>query len=126
MSTETLTDWLLRQVADDQAEAEAAYGDVWWSDDAFVYTDDEGADAEPTVHMYVNGGIYANQRRTAAYIARHDPARVLAACDAKRRIIIRCSETQLSRSEVAVHLANETMRDLAREYADRPGYEEWR
>jgi len=101
MSNETLTEWLLRQVGVDQDGLTRTYSDL--------------AEA-----------LRGQGMPTSAVWMTEQCARVLAACDAKRRIIVRCSETQLSRSEEAVHLANQTLRDLAREYAARPGYETWR
>ena len=52
----------------------------------------------------------------AGHIARHDPARVLAECDAKRRIVERRN-----------HLDGPTLRALAAVYADHPDWrEEWK
>ncbi|MFE9391674.1 DUF6221 family protein [Streptomyces sp. NPDC006784] len=76
----------------------------------------------------------------ATHIARHDPARVLAEVDAKRRIVSKCEEhMQLDREtfeaekEPARSLSSlraaywDACRDLASAYADHPDYyEEWR
>ena len=84
----TSTDFILARVAEDEEAARAAYASPWWAkDDGHVWTGDDDPDEGPTV--YVNGGIYANQRRTAAHIARHDPDRVLADCRTKRRVVTR-------------------------------------
>jgi hypothetical protein len=56
----------------------------------------------------------------AAHIARHDPARVLAECEAKRRIV----EMHAYQEE---HFTPDELRALALPYADHPDYrEEWR
>jgi len=77
-----------------------------------------------------------NDGRT--HIARHDPARVLAEVEAKRRIVDYFAEDaaiawspkaqSLSREEwYLVSAARDTIKMLALPYADQPGYlEEWR
>lgn len=84
----TITEFILARVAEDEEVARFAYPPPWVQHDAFVYigqADDVTEDDEPS--FYVNGGTYAGQRRTATHAARHDPARVLAECEAKRRIV---------------------------------------
>jgi len=72
-----LTDFLLARIADDEAAARAAVGSssVEWQADRYrVIFGGEWEVADANV-------------QTAAHIARHDPARVLAECEAKRRIV---------------------------------------
>lgn len=63
------------------------------------------------------------------HIARHDPARVLAEVDAKRRILDEC-ESAIRKSAPRSNLNDlgwTVLRPLALPYADRPGYrDEWR
>ena len=71
---------------------------------------------------------------TARHIARHDPARVLAECAAKRRIVEQCEEMcERDRMdagtgywEVAADASLAAVRALASVYADHPDYrQEW-
>ena len=72
----------------------------------------------------------------AEHIARHDPARVLAEVDAKRRILdeelvpaLRDYDTERPdlAKDVRYDIAARVLQLLALPYADRPGYrEEWR
>lgn len=67
----------------------------------------------------------------AGHIARHDPARVLAECEAKRRIVELHPPVIDNRQEVCVEEQAEwpcpTLRALATVYAGHSGYrEEWR
>lgn len=122
MTTDDLAAWLREQIAEDRraaSEAEADRDDDWWW----------GPDSES-----------ASER----HIARWDPDRVLAECDAKERILAAHRVEQFSpRPGVphtvgcfSCHIADatlyaggycDTLRALALPYADRPGYrEEWR
>ncbi|MER8220860.1 DUF6221 family protein [Streptomyces sp. NPDC094143] len=73
------------------------------------------------------GGFGA--RPVAVHAAAHDPARVLAEVEAKRRVIERCTAVQglLLDDFTAEHLADEVLALIALPYADHPDYrEEWR
>ncbi|WP_318202942.1 DUF6221 family protein [Streptomyces sp. SCL15-4] len=62
-----------------------------------------------------------------AHVAEYDPRRVLGEIDAKRRTLIRCQEAMLAANPMLVHFATQTVWEMARSYAGRPGYrEEWR
>lgn len=64
-------------------------------------------------------------RATTAHVARHDPARVLAEVEAKRRMIARIRYHAELMGWDEVH--GDLLRLLASPYTDRPGYrEEWR
>lgn len=130
MSTD-LTAWLLEQITEDERVARAAKDNTagewaWRAQDAPVVLYD-----------------YSGKRTMGegAHIAAWDPARVLAECDAKRRII----EVHHAREATGFDRDGEehsamvcdacsmeddpcpTARLLALPYADRPGYrEEWR
>lgn len=110
-----LVQWLRAQLDEDERIARACPGNGEWSaEDIAVY----GPDLSVEVR---------------AHMAEHDPRRVLAEVDAKRRIIDLhkgvndyCAECDLVRSNYPYHPCT-TLRLLALPYADRPGYrEEWR
>jgi hypothetical protein len=62
----------LRAAAKMRERAEAAYPTPWRQDDCHVWTgNDPDPDEGPTV--YVNGGVYRNQARTAEHIAAWHP-----------------------------------------------------
>ena len=104
-----LAQFILARIAEDETaalEAEEARGSRGWllADDMVDY----GA-TPPAV---------------AEHIARHDPARVLAECEAKRRIVELC-EIVADLPDVdtsAFTLALNTLEDLARPYADHPDH----
>lgn len=82
MSTGTgqsLAEFILARVADDEADARLAmtgYSTGEWTHDGGIYA------GHPTAEIV--DWAYGD---TSGHIARHDPARVLAECEAKRRII---------------------------------------
>ena len=175
----TLTDFLLARIAEDEAVARAATGGSWswdhedWSDrdmSGFKNGCVDGQDwghhgpdlmsSEPDPEyggqsiVISSSGYDADQVIVAEadgrHIARHDPARVLAECEAKRRIVGRhhpsdeyehqacvlcqwdvdCEspkhDHQYERGQ-ATSFPCETLRDLAAVYADHPDYDEsWR
>jgi hypothetical protein len=103
MGTVTLTEFLLARIAEDEAIALAAT----FTDGGTVYTDNDERGPARLRH-----------------ITRHDPARVLAECAAKRNIVRKfdCAAfTESSRPQEFL------LRALAAVYADHPDYrEEWR
>jgi Family of unknown function (DUF6221) len=116
--TRTLTDFLLARIAEDERAARAAshqkvagpFHGHWRSDSAL---------------LSANGALEASDR---THIARHDPARVLAECEAKRQLLSDETLTYGVRANgesSAFHLR--VMGYLALPYADHPDYrEEWR
>jgi hypothetical protein len=79
-TTLTLTDFLLARIADDEAAARDAMdraGAIWHRELGRSIQDQNGG------HVV----DYVDDDDAAAHIARHDPARVLAECEAKRRIV---------------------------------------
>lgn len=137
-----LATFLLDRIAEDEAAARAAEvaSKYEWSDNAFTeaveLADNEGALEAATKH-----------------IARHDPARVLAECEAKRKIVERREELEgmvravLEATQVVPPAADEQaavdfavtgvrggivtcddiLRRLALPYANHPDYrDEWR
>lgn len=99
----TITEFLLARVAEDEAAAEAAN--------------------KPGVVSSVSGGIFGS------HTIRHGPARVLAECEAKRRIVEQWAATAADDAEVYPGLQSQaqgTLEALAAVYAGHPGYrQEW-
>ena len=141
-----LASWLLEQIAEDERKARAAHCDRTEIDrlsrqpvrtvkDDGVWTVGEHAMDECEVegigiHVYGEGGHTHEQ---AEHIATWDPARVLAECEAKRRIIDwhrgghYCTDLGNMESWYLREEPCPTLRALALPVADRPGYlEEWR
>jgi len=153
----TLTEFLLARIAEDAAAAGAAIdpdrpGTHWaW------FAPDDNADPDaprwlrsteefPTVSgvgplpAFPLGFEFLAEPSTAmAHIARHDPARVLAECAAKRRIVRRAQAAESALREPDLDDGTYFIRrscrdswvlalgDLALPYADHPDYrEEWR
>ena len=80
----TLADFLLARIAEDEAVAKAAPCDNagWFVDPSPGHDGEWLVDSNPSLICYGN-----SNRDTQEHIARHDPARVLAECEAKRRIV---------------------------------------
>lgn len=125
MTAETLalTDFLLARIAEDEARANGAlaaesnyphFGDTA-ADALLGLAESEGADAAALLHF-----------------GQYRPARVLAECEAKRRIVEAAHPRNLP-LDSADYLSGATygldvaLRALAAVYADHPGYrDEWR
>jgi hypothetical protein len=110
-----LTEFLLARIAEDEAGAREAQAL------ANIYTD-------PQWHWLVAHNDGSRWQQTS-----HDPARVLAECEAKRRIVqtMQTAEDQAWQDgearPVIEYIAARTLRTLALPYADHPNYrEEWR
>ena len=117
-----LVRFLLDRIAEDRLAAIGSAPGPW------SVVDDRGPDG--IAHcLYFQGGYYISEtlinRPTAEHIARHHPIRIIAECDAKRRIVQEClalGEEVYNASSADVILAA-----LALPYADHPGYRpEWR
>ncbi|MCZ7376532.1 DUF6221 family protein [Micromonospora sp. WMMC250] len=126
-AVDDLVTWLRAQLDDDERVARAvedrsAPWDGQWVND--------GGGALRTYNGWVlvhNAGQLIT-RGLLDHIARHDPARVLAEVDAKRRILDRWKDSQDNALPPEALLAlDEVVKLLALPYADRPGYrDEWR
>jgi hypothetical protein len=137
--TQTIAEFLLEQIAADEAVARAAAhlsdgGGRWWVD---------GPAAQSGKHWIYATGEKFNDREIADFIAHQDPAHVLAVCEAHRRIVELhvedegvCRVCQWDRDcDQPVYTHNDdpawlypcpTLRALAAIYADRDGFrEEW-
>lgn len=132
----TLTEFLLARIAEDEAWAKALMGERWF----------QGSSSRrdmPKRGLYLRGGethlVDLWDANASAHIARHDPARVLAECEAKRRIVHQhgagegheCPDGFMDSAETDPHTGWEndcqTLKFLALPYADHPDYrEEWK
>lgn len=145
-----LAAWLLAQIEADEATARAAGEGEWFADHREVYRS-----SPIQVLEIVTEGRSSDMPsgcespEIAAHIATHDPARVLAECEAKRRIVemhavvelkdwrsldggyptctvSHACETCGTYSEYPEAWPCDTLRALALPYADREGYrQEW-
>jgi hypothetical protein len=143
----TLTEFLLARIAEDETAARRAdmseYGADGWEK-----VPPTGKKAPTQVRTVANrhGTTFAVARTydaAADHIARHDPARVLARCDADRRIVMEAAALldswdhahggtpdfaawpDVNRRER--HQARQRLATLASVYADHPDYQtEWR
>lgn len=155
--TEDLTRWLGEQLDVDERTTKDATPGPWWHNpgkqwlgpDAFEKYDLRQGEEfvgyggpHPFTGAVASTGPASNMQgmKDAAYIAEHDPVRVLREIEAKRGIVARyefaCREAADERSnseeerEVWVKVAGalqSCVLCLAAIYADRPGYDEaWR
>jgi len=122
-----LTEFLLARGAEDEAVARAAEGGALWeqSRDPAVITGLTPFD----------GGVRASAQSVAiaAHIARHDPARVLAECEAKRELVTNlarvCEDGRCWQcgSANVLDLRDAVLLTLASVYSTHPDYRaEWR
>ena len=120
MSSADLAGFLLARIEEDEAVARAASFQVheWLpGDDAVREAISFGF--HPVADVY-------DCREVADHIARFDPARVLAECEAKRRIIAAAGPTDTWESDYAQGI-DHAIRCLASVYSSHPDYrEEWR
>lgn len=117
----TLTDFLLARIAED--EANASVGGP--SSREWDHETDEGE------YVATTGATVArvNLAGWGAHIARHDPARVLAECEAKRRIVESCQRLEEQSLDGAWWIVEQDaiLLALALPYADHADYrEEWK
>ena len=127
MTAPTLPEFLLARISEDEAVATRAVGSAWHLEP------DEGG----VTDVMAGSGIVMPVTVTTAndhdafHIARHDPARVLAECEAKRRIVAlhhldEDRETGLC-IEDAFTYPCETLRWITLPYASHPDYNpDWR
>ena len=132
----TLTDFLLQRIAEDEAVAREATPGKWHADDTYStvtaepYTSAREAydRASAAVDCWVIPESMDSRvgDHNLAHIARHDPARVLAECEAKRRIVERAGFL-IDEPDGLGNLCEGILMDLALPYADHEDYrEEWR
>jgi hypothetical protein len=107
-----------RLIEDEQIAGLSTPGRWSYDDrDGYVYTDDLGTHT-PVAYGTGNDG---------EHIARHDPARVLADIESKRRIIRLCNNMLWEHEGGPDVVAKGTLEYLALPYKDHPDYrKEWR
>lgn len=128
-----LTEFLTARIDEDEEVAQAAAdrGERW------ATMTEETADGENAYYTIetAHGALPIAElaefsetgRQTSEHVARHDPARVLAECEAKRRIVaglVHGSDVYVPTQVIATEA---TLRLLALPYANHPDYDEaWR
>jgi hypothetical protein len=127
--TATLTDFLLARIKEDEAAARAAGVGAWEAGERCVWRESPIATLDiVTDGAAGDGGVETPE--IADHIARHDPARVLAECEAKRRIVEYGHRAALETEDrFAIYglAIADVLRALAQPYADHPDWrEEWR
>jgi hypothetical protein len=112
-----LTEWLRKQLDEDEQAAVAASPGPWKTN-----AEHDEIHAVDGITVAEGFALSSNQlRATVDHIVRWDPARVLAEVDAKRRLIDEAIRLMSYDGEF------EFLELLALPYADRPGYQEsWR
>ena len=134
----TLTEFLLARIAEDEEVARGAGRDDAWEQGERYHERNVVRPVGGFDWVGVSGDrldipvLTAQSSSTprelfegrARHIARHDPARVLAECEAKRLIVEHFSETGI---DFLGEIARVPLRALAAVYADHPDYDEaWR
>ena len=120
-----LAAFLLARIAEDEAVATLATSAPWQENESLAGGEDDWR-IEDAQGRDIAGcpdcGVRASfDRPDADHIARHDPARVLAECEAKRRIVEEADGADAQWWEHRYLLA------LALPYADHPDYrDEWK
>ena len=127
MAHVTLTEFLLARIAEDEAVAKE-------HPDLRLYVDDDGR-VEPPIDTWDDGTDRLPNRHTA-WVLLYDSARVLAECEAKRRIVGLYSYVRMSDPDYppVVPLGGdgpetyyEAIQLLAAVYVDHPDYrQEWK
>jgi len=120
----TITEFLLARIAEDEDRAKRAgfgYGSVW-------QVEVDSAEDWATVHADGRRDMVGCEDGDVSdHIARHDPARVLAECESKRRIVVRLQMSRMLPVQIGDHAAEAILRALALPHADHPDYDEaWR
>jgi hypothetical protein len=111
----TLVEFLLARIAEDAGIAESVSPPPWHvvdaDDEVYVISQDFGEEVAVTDHLNVD------------HIMQWDPARVLAECEAKRRIIDQAEQWIENYDEGTDPMSAATLRLLALPYADHPDYD---
>ena len=118
-----LGEFLMTRIAEDEAVARAAHyeGQRWYAEEEIVDRWPECDCGTPV--------MTANRKDEARFVADWHPARILAECDAKRRIVAEHAPIDPCDAHDASFetMPCDTLRFLALPYADHPDYrDEWR
>lgn len=131
---DNLTEWILLQIAEDEMKARTAGSQAWkWKvletpsqrdalvrADGTVCADSWGADRQET-------GFRGAEAKM--FVERFNPERVLADCEAKRRILARLQNLAKAwwTTTRSADEARAVIREMGVAYSSRPGYrDEWR
>lgn len=118
----TLTEFLLARIAEDEADAREADSGRWLPEDkgiTFEWDADDWHDDETQARLR------ADTRANQNHIANWHPARVLAECEAKRRIVEMHQRWDGDPNDYGQ--TEHVLRFLALPYSDHPDYDEaWR
>ena len=137
MSDDLIT-WLRAQLDEDERVAREASGDPWVTGTSVGYPYSRPGDVYAIAHdgtaariaMGTRCGPDISAEQSSDHIARHDPARVLAEVEAKRRILnwLDMAEDWMFDKSYGGQPDCDTVRSLlALPYADRAGFmEDWR
>ena len=114
-----LIEFFLARIAEDEAAARLADGVTDKQEDDWQDVTQPLTLADTLKHeSWAKKYGYAYE-----HIARHDPARVLRECEAKRRIVETAQDIDMIENEWGQSI----LRDLASVYSDHPDYrEEWK
>lgn len=131
-----VVEFLEARIAEDEALANGSIGMHW--DGHYFQQVRTAAGDNPHYYKIASGQVPLEHWESKArvdpgttfnHIARHDPARVLAECAAKRKIIAECREDHedsLTRNDDTDELASLVLYALATVYKDHPDYrEDW-
>ncbi|MDQ8040629.1 DUF6221 family protein [Cellulosimicrobium sp. XJ-DQ-B-000] len=125
----TLTDFLLARIAEDETTAQDAEPGPWTLDREHLPQAIIGADGDPVIRAAKGDRDWTFQTSQVAYhVVRHDPERVLAECESKRRIIEH-EEARPAKDYRPLPPDADTpvLRLLALPYAHHPDYDKaWR
>lgn len=120
----TLVEFLRARLDEDDAAAREAWAPNW--PDPLTWFSEEETVGRVDEHWDIDSFGSAGLKADARHIARHDPARVLAEVDAKRRIVAFLDPKDAPPGEGAF-IADKVLRLLALPYAGRSDYDpEWR
>ena len=121
----SLTEFLLARIAEDEETAREADGPRWFHSDKVVTFEAFGPDSE---WVDASSPISVDTRANGWHIVKWSPARALAECEAKRRIVEAHHKQVDHDDDMAWIVASEVLlKSLAAIYADHPDYQpEWR
>lgn len=130
----SLPDFLLARIADEQAEAEAAIVVLKAANESVEWWVDGPGEKSGKFWIYDTGEKFTHEA-IAAHIARHDPARVLADCAARRAIVeFAVDNTGAAKAQratgvgdyfiAAAETASTILRVMAQPYADHPEFDQ--
>lgn len=132
--TVTLADFLLARIGEDEAVARAAGGPPWemmtWPKGYTVLVAARAIRDDKLRLGHLGHVASVEHAWDVEHIARHDPARVLAECEAKRRIVEVFAPHvggPTDRHDFGQYAGRQTLGALAGIYADHPDFDEaWR